>query len=82
LPGQYSHEHPVTVHHGPMAGKRGDSWEADAIRLEQENAERIENPMPTLPNQTFSNAKGDQARLKSDEGTVDEDEIFTGGDTV
>jgi hypothetical protein len=82
MPGSYSHEHPVTVHHGPMAGKRGDSWEADAIRLEQENAARIENPMPTLPNQMTTIAKGDAARVKSDEGTVDEDEIFVEGDTI
>jgi hypothetical protein len=82
MPGQYSHEHPVTVHHGPMADTRPSDWERDAIALEQENARRIENPMPTLPNKEYSNAKGDQARLKSDEGTVDADEIFTGGDTV
>lgn len=78
MTGQYSHEHPVSVHHGPMAGKRGESWEADAVRLEQENAERIQNPMRTWPNKEVSNAKGDQARLKSDEGTVDDIAMLSG----
>jgi hypothetical protein len=82
MPGEYSHEHPITIHHGPMAGKRGSDWEQDAYELERRNQERQENPMKTPPNSLTSLDKAAAARTKSDEGRWDPDVWYEGGDTV
>ncbi|HYF95592.1 MAG TPA: hypothetical protein VD969_25545 [Symbiobacteriaceae bacterium] len=82
MPGEYSHEHPVTIHHGPMAGKRGSDWEDDARKLEELNAKRIENPMKTPPDDLTSIDKAHAARSKSDEGRWDQSESTVGGDDI
>ncbi|HWI62377.1 MAG TPA: hypothetical protein VNT75_11100 [Symbiobacteriaceae bacterium] len=82
MPGEYSHEHPVTIHHGPMAGKRGDDWEDDARKLEELNAKRIENPMKTPPNDVGSIDKSHAARSQSEEGRFSQSETTTGGDDI
>lgn len=76
---RYSHKHGVTVHEGPMADARGTGWRADAVRLEAENQERIENPMKTLPNRLTSIDKDRAARAKGDTGTVDATDVVPRG---
>lgn len=73
MPGEYSHEHPVTIHEGPMAGTRGDSWREGARKLEERNAERIQNPMKTPPSNLTSIDKAHAHGAKSDEGRWDTD---------
>lgn len=73
MPGEYSHEHPVTIHEGPMADKRGTSWREGARILEERNAERIQNPMKTPPNSLTSIDKAHTHSAKSDEGAWDTD---------
>lgn len=82
MPGEYSHEHPVTIHHGPMAGKRGDDWEDDARKLEELNAKRIQNPMKTPPNDITSIDKSHAARSRSEEGRFEQSETNIGGDDI
>lgn len=82
MPGEYSHEHPVTIHHGPMAGKRGDDWEDDARKLEELNAKRIQNPMKTPPNDITSIDKSHAARSRSEEGSFEQSETNIGGDDI
>ena len=81
MPGEYSHEHPVTIHEGPMADKRGTGWRDDARKLEELNAKRIQNPMKTPPNDQTSIDKAHAAVAKSDEGRFDPD-IIIGGDDI
>jgi hypothetical protein len=66
----FSREHGVTVHQGPMADTRGTSWRQDAIELEKINQQVIQNPNQTLPNQLTTIDKAHAHRAKSDEGTV------------
>lgn len=80
MPGEYSHEHPITIHHGPMAGRRGDDWEQDAYALEAKNQERQENPMKTPPNDITSIDKAHAARSRSEEGRFDPTDTIIGGD--
>lgn len=82
MPGEYSHEHPITIHHGPMAGKRPSDWEQDAYELERRNQERQENPMKTPPNSVTSIDKAHAHGGRSDEGQWDPDIWYEGGDTV
>lgn len=82
MPGEYSHEHPVTIHHGPMAGKRGNDWEDDARKLEELNQKRIENPMKTPPNDMTSHDLAHAARSVGDEGRWDKSETTVGGDDI
>jgi hypothetical protein len=67
---EFSHEHGVTVHEGPMADTRGTSWRQDAIELEKINQRVIQNPNQTLPNHLTTIDKTHAHRAKSDEGTV------------
>lgn len=60
--------HEVVLHEGPMADTRGTSWRQDAAELEAREQERIENPMPSLPNSMTTLDKAHPARAKSDEG--------------
>jgi hypothetical protein len=80
--GEYSHEHPVTIHQGPMADKRGTGWREDAARLEALNHERIENPMQTLPNQMTTIDRASAYSAKGNAGTVDRTTVEPDGDTV
>lgn len=64
-----------------MADKRGTSWRKDAAELEARNAELIQNPMKTPPNDQTSIDKAHAARAKSDEGRFDPD-ITRGGDDI
>jgi hypothetical protein len=83
MPGEYSHEHPVTIHEGPMADKRGTGWREDAAKLEALNQETIENPMQTLPNSATSIDKARALRAKGSTGTVDPTNLMRDGeDTV
>lgn len=71
------------VHEGPMADKRGTGWRQDAARLEALDQRRLENPMKTPPSGLTSIDKAHASRAKSDEGSIDEDELMAeGGDTV
>lgn len=71
------------IHEGPMADRRGTGWRQDAARLEALDQRRLENPMKTLPNSMTSIDKAHASRAKSDEGSVDKDELMSeGGDTV
>lgn len=79
---EYSHSHGVTIHEGPMADKRGTGWRDDAAKLEALNQKRIQNPMQTLPNTMTTLDKPHAKRARSDEGTADESDIFTGGDRI
>jgi hypothetical protein len=82
MTGQYSHNHGVTIHEGPMADKRGTGWRDDAAKLEKLNQERIESPMQTLPNSMTTIDKAHAHGAKSDEGTVDKTANAMGGDEV
>lgn len=82
MPGEYSHEHPITIHHGPMAGKRGDDWEDDARKLEELNQKRQENPMKTPPSDLTSIDKAHPARSRSEEGRFEQSETTIGGDDI
>jgi len=68
---EFSHDHGVTVHEGPMADTRGTGWRQDAIQLEQKNQQVIQNPNQTLPNHLTTIDKAHTHRAKSDEGKVD-----------
>lgn len=77
---EYSHTHGVTIHEGPMAGKRGTRWREDAAKLEALNQKRIQNPWQTLPNDLTTNDKAHAWHTKSDEGSVDKTAAGRGGD--
>ncbi len=67
---EFSHDHGVTLHEGPMADTRGTSWRRDAIELERINQQVIQNPSQTLPNRLTTLDKAHAHGAKSDEGTV------------
>lgn len=69
---EYSHEHGITIHEGPMADKRGTQWRDDAAELEALNQQQIQNPMQTLPNRLGSQDKARGSRSKSDGGITGE----------
>lgn len=70
MAGEYSHEHPVTIHEGPMADKRGTDWRDDARKLEELNQQLIENPNKSLPNSLTSMDKEHPEGSKGDTGRV------------
>lgn len=80
MPGDYSREHGVTIHEGPMADRRGTGWRDDAAKLEELNQRLIESPMQTLPNDLTSLDKEHAFRAKGDAGTVDKTANAVGGD--
>ena len=82
MPGEYSHEHGVTIHEGPRADQRGTGWREDAAKLEELNQRQIESPMQTLPNTMTSMDKAHAHGAKSDEGSVDKTDNAVGGDHI
>lgn len=79
MPKDYSREHPVTIHEGPMADKHGTDWRDDARKLEELNAKMIESPQQTLPNSMTSIDKK-RPLAKSNDGTVDKTASGVGGE--
>lgn len=79
---EYSHEHGITIHEGPMADRRGKGWRDDAAKLEALDQKRIQNPWQTLPNSMTSIDKAHARNVKSDEGTVDKTAAGQGGDHI
>lgn len=78
---EYSHEHGVTIHEGPMADTRGTAWRKDAAKLEALNQQRIQNPNQTLPDSLTTIDKAHAQTAKSDEGSVDKAD-GVGGDHI
>jgi len=79
---EYSHEHGISIHEGPMADSRGTQWREDAAKLEALNQRRIQNPEQTLPNSLTSIDKALATHAKSDEGSVDKTASGVGGDHI
>jgi hypothetical protein len=54
-----------------MADTRGTGWREDAVELERQDEEQIENPHKTPPNRLTTIDKEHAARAKGDGGTMD-----------
>ena len=63
-----THGREAVLHEGPMADTRGTGWRQDAAELEAREHERMENPMPSLPDHLTTIDKARVSRAKSDEG--------------
>lgn len=75
MAGKDSRSRGVTVHEGPMADRRGTSWRADAVRLEEANQRVINNPGKSFPSELTTIDKAHAARAKGDGGVVAEGDL-------